>query len=190
MDQKLLTLKHTLACVTYSGDKHTDAKIKETDPTAKLKLVNLRATSGDWFVLAPDKGRGPAALMSPLLKVGKEHHHHRACDAVIVALQDDTLWLIFIDLKSDAPSGYATQFQSTRQFARYLLGLLEEFRAITFPAIEERFLLLHTSTSKKIPINKKPTALKLKNSLSKDPKQPQKELVNDGVMLYLKQLLA
>ncbi len=192
MNQKLLTLKSTLACVIYSGDQHTEAKIKETDPNAKLKLVNIKAQNGDWFLFDPDKGRGQPALMSPLLKVGTKHDphdHHRACDAVIVVLKERTLWLIYIDLKSSAPSGYISQFQSTRQFAKYLLVLLEEFHAITFQTIEERFLLLHTSKSRKLLLDKKPTSLKLQSQSSKDPKQPQKELVNDGVTLYLKQLL-
>lgn len=189
MNQKLMILKGTLNCVTYSGDQHTSAKIKETDSSAKLKLVNIKAQNGDWFIFDPDKGRGQSKLMSPLLKTGREHDHHRACDAVIVVLDAERLWLIFIDLKSSAPSGYISQFQSTRQFAKYLLGLLEEFHAITFQTIEERFLLLHTSKSRKLLLNKKPTSLKLQSQSSKDPKQPQKELVNDGVTLYLKQLL-
>lgn len=179
----------TGSCVTYSGDKHTGAKIKENDPSAKLKTVNISAQSGDWFVFDPDKGRGKSALMSPLLAVGGSHQHHRACDAVIVVLKNAVLKLIFIDLKSDAPSKYKGQFQSTRQFARYLLGLLSEFHELSFQAVEERFILLHTAKTKKVLLNKRPTYRSGKNSFSIDPKNPQKELVEDGVTIYLKQLI-
>lgn len=186
----LQTLKNTLACVSYSGDMHTGAKIKENDPSAKLKTVNIVAPNGDWFVFDPDKGRGKAALMSPLLAVGSSHQHHRACDAVIVVLKDGVLRLIFIDLKSASPSGYSGQFQSTRQFARYLLGLLNEFHALSFQSVEERFVLFHTSDARKVLLNKKPTVFSCRNRPSCDPKSPQKELVQDGVSIYLKQLLA
>lgn len=179
----------TGTCVTYSGDQHAGAKIKESDPSAKLKTVNIAAPNGDWFVFNPDKGRGKSALMSPLLAVGGSHQHHRACDAVIVVLKDAVLKLIFIDLKSDSPSRYTGQFQSTRQFAKYLLGLLSEFHGISFRAVEERFILLHTAKTKKVLLNKKPTYWSSKNSFSIDPKNPQKELVEDGVTIYLKQLL-
>lgn len=190
MNLALQTLKNTLNCVTYSGDQHTGAKIKETDPTAKLKTINISAPNGDWFVFDPDKGRGKAALMSPLLAVGGSYQHHRACDAVIVVLKDAALKLIFIDLKSDSPTNrYKGQFQSTRQFTKYLLGLLSEFHDISFPAVEERFLLLHTARTKKVLLNKKPTFWNNKNSYSIDPKSPQKELVEDDATIYLKQLL-
>ncbi len=190
MTPALQTLKDMLACITYSGDQHTSAKIKESDPCAQLKTVNILASNGDWFVFAPDKGRGRAALMSPLLAVGAGHQHHRACDAVIVVLKNAVLKLIFVDLKSSSPSGYSGQFQSTRQFTRYLLGLLAEFYNHSFASIEEQFLLLHTAKTKKVLLNKKPTLLACANKPSRDPKKPQKELVEDGVSIYMKQLLA
>ena len=179
----------TSTCVTYRGDKHTGAKIKETSPSAQLKTVNISASNGDWFVFDPDRGRGKPPKMSPLLTVGDGHQHHRACDAVIVVLKDAILRVIFIDLKSASPSGYVGQLQSTRQFAKYLLGLLNEFHGISFQDVEERFILFHTAKTKKVLLNKKPTYRSSKNSFSIDPKDPQKELVEDGVTIYLKQLL-
>lgn len=189
MNPALQSLKNTLAHVTYSGNQHTGIKIKETDPTAQLKTVNILAPNGDWFVFDPDKGRGRTALMSPLLAAGSNHQHHRACDAVIIVLKESVLRLIFIDLKSASPSGYSGQFQSTRQFARYLLGLLNEFYGLSFQSVEERFVLFHTAKGRKVLLNKKPTVFACKNKPSCDPKAPQKELVDDGVTLYLKQLL-
>lgn len=182
----------SLACVDYSGDRHTDAIIKEAAPSAQLKTVNIHASNGDWFVFNPDKGRGKPPKMSPLLKVGEAHQHHRACDAVIVVLKDGVLRIVFIELKSGSPRAgdYVKQFQSTRQFSKYLLGLLGEFHELYFQEVEERFILFHTGKTNKVLINKKPTSWSSKSSSSIDPKTPQKELVNDGVTIYLKQLLA
>ena len=176
--------------MTYSGEKHTHIKIKETDPLAQLKTLNIKAPNGDWFAFDPDKGRGKAALISPLLSIGKIHDHHRACDAVIAVLKSDGLHLIFIDLKSNNPVGYAGQFQSTSQFASYLLGLLKEFHSIVFEAIHERFIVFHTSKAKRVLLDKKPTVFNCSSRSSSNPKAAQKELVHDGATLYLKQLLA
>lgn len=189
MIPSLTIMRDMLSCVRYSGDKHTSAKIKENDPSAQLRTVNIIAANGDWFLFAPDKGRGKAALMSPLLAASKNHQHHRACDAVIVALKNDNLKLVFVDLKSSAPGGYSAQFQSSRQFTRYLLGLLKEFHDISFSEIEERFLIFHTPKAKKVLLNKKPSVLSIAGKPSRDPKKPQKEVVSDGVSIYLKQLL-
>lgn len=190
MNPDLQKLKNSLSCVSYSGDQHTHIQIKETDTLAKLKTLNISAPNGEWFAFSPDKGRGKAALMSPLLIVDKEHNHHRACDAVIAVLKTDGLHLIFIDLKSNNPVGYAGQFQSTRQFTCYLLGLLKEFHSIVFKAVYQRFIVFHTSPTKRIFLNKKSTVFRCSNKFSIDPKAAQKEVIHDGATLYLKQLLA
>lgn len=189
MSPELQQLRDSLSCVTYSGEKHTHIKIKENDPLAQLKTLNIKAPNGDWFVFDPDKGRGKPPLMSPLLATKGKHQHHRACDAVIVVLKPEGLSLIFIDLKSSAPSGFAGQFQSTRQFTHYLLGLLHEFHGISFKPVLERFVIFQTPKNKRVLLAKKPTVFRCANRSSSDPKAAQKELVHDGATLYLKQLL-
>ena len=189
MSPELQKLKDALSCVSYSGDQHTHIKIKENDPLAQLKTHNILAPNSDWFAFDPDKGRGKPALMSPLLATVGNHQHHRACDAVIAVLKADVLNLIFIDLKSAAPSGFAGQFQSTRQFSRYLLGLLQEFHSISFKAVNERFIVFHTPKAKRVLLAKKPTIFSCANKPSNNPTAAQKELVHDGATLYLKQLL-
>lgn len=190
MSPELQQLRDSLSCVTYSGEKHTHIKIKENDPHAQLKTLNIKAPNGDWFSFDPDKGRGKAALMSPLLATVGNHQHHRACDAVIAVLKADVLNLIFIDLKSSAPSGFSGQFQSTRQFSRYLLGLIQEFHSISFKVVNERFIVFHTPKAKRVLLAKRPTIFNCLNRPSNDPKAAQKELVHDGATLYLKQLMA
>lgn len=192
MNSDLELLMNMLSCVGNRGDQHSDFIIKETDKSALLKKVTIKAGNGDWFVFDPDRGRGmgPSAKMSPLLAVGRQYCHQRACDAVLVVLKDEILRLIFIDLKSNEPSGYASQFQSTRQFARYLLGLLNEFKGVSFPNVEERFLLLHTGKAKKPLLYKTPTRLNSIGTTSKDPRNPQTKVVADNVTILLKELMA
>jgi len=189
LSPELQQLRDSLSCVTYSGEKHTHIKIKENDPLAQLKTLIIKAHNGDWFVFDPDKGRGKPPVMSPLLATVGKHQHHRACDAVIVVLKPEGLNLIFIDLKSSAPSGFAGQFQSTRQFTHYLLGLLDEFHGVTFKPVVERFIIFQTPKNKRVSLAKKPTVFRCANRCSSDPKSAQKELVHDGATLYLKQLL-
>lgn len=127
---QLQQLLDSLSCWTYNGAQHTHILIKETDAAAKLKSVTLTAPAGDWFSFDPDKGRGRAAQMSPLLATGQTHDHHRACDCVVLVNRGGQLTALYVDLKSGNPVGYSGQFKSTRQFVRYALGLLEEFHGI------------------------------------------------------------
>lgn len=111
-------LCHSLTCVSYRGDQHSHILIEEADTLATLKKVTLLAGNGDWFAFEPDKGRGKLAKMSELLATGKEFDHHRACDCVVLVFKDNKLHVLYIDLKSSNPIGYAGQFKSVRQFVR------------------------------------------------------------------------
>lgn len=140
---ELQKLQASLSCCTYRGDQHTHVLIEEHDKLAKLKKVTLKVPNGDWFSFDPDKGRGKAALMSPLLMADNEQDHHRACDCVVLIWRDGKLTALYIDLKSGNPRGYAGQFKSTRQFVRYTLGLLAEFHGHSLTLAEERYVVLH-----------------------------------------------
>ncbi|MDR1661788.1 MAG: hypothetical protein LBR95_05095 [Azoarcus sp.] len=100
LSEELQQLQDSLACCTYNGAQHGHVQIKETDPAATLKTVTLIAPTGDWFSFDPDKGRGRTAQMSPLLAAGAEHHHHRACDCVVLVQRDKQLTALYIELKS------------------------------------------------------------------------------------------
>lgn len=180
-------LRQSLSCCTYRGDQHTDVLIDEKDSLAKLRKVRIAASNGDWFSLNPDKGRGPKALMSPLLATGSIHDHHRACDCVVLIRRDERLIALYIDLKSGNPSGYSAQFKSTRQFVRYLLGLTAEFHGFQFPVFEERFVVLFGG--KPALINKTPTVPKAKKIGNTQPDKPYKREVPNPCTMNLKELL-
>lgn len=180
-------LYESLSCVTYRGDQHTHILIEETDRLAALKNVTLSVPNGDWISFAPDKGRGKPPKMSPLLSVGPGHDHHRACDSVIMVYKQGRLHVLYIDLKSGNPEGYAGQFKSTRQFVGYALGLLKEFHGETFTGLEERYVILYGG--KKPLLDKKTTVPQTKKIGRTRPDSAYKREVANGVKLFLKELL-
>lgn len=181
-------LRASLSCSTYRGDQHTHVLIEEHDDLAKLKKVILKAPNGDWFSFDPDNGRGKKALMSPLLATGKEHDHHRSCDCVVLIRRDGKLIALYIDLKSENPTGYSGQFKSTRQFVRYALGLLTEFYGHSLTLAEERYVVLYGG--KPALINKTTTVPKTEKIGKTQPDKPYKREVPNACSLYLKELLA
>ncbi len=181
-------LAASLACVTYRGDQHTHILIEETDALAKLKKVTLAAPTGDWFAFAPDKGRGKTAVMSPLLAVGKEHDHHRACDCVIFVVKDAQVTILYLDLKSGNPRDFAGQFKSTRQFVRYVLGLLEEFQGQKMAIHSERFIVLYAG--KPVLLPKTPSVPKKGVIGRSGPNAAYQLEVPNEAKLYLKAFLA
>jgi len=185
---ELESLRASLSCCTSWGDQHTHVLIEEHDALAKLKKVVVQVQNGDWFSFDPDSGRGSQALMSPLLSVGKEHDHHRACDCVIFIRRESGLTALYIDLKSGNPVGYAGQFKSTRQFVSYVLGLLEEFHGHKLTLTEERYVVLYGG--KPALIQKTTTVPKVEKISKTQPDRPYKREVTNPCCLYLKELLA
>lgn len=190
----MLKLKDSLSCITYNGAQHTHIKIDETDAAAKLRKVTLVAPNGDWFSFDPDEGRKckrihqrcNVVVMSPLLAIDG-HDHHRACDCVVVLNRGGQLTLLYIDLKSGNPVGYAGQFKSARQFVRYTLGLLEEFHQEKLEIAEERYVILHGG---KLPLLHKTTSIPKFEKIGKSkPNAAYKREVTNSASLYLKELL-
>lgn len=190
----MLKLKDSLSCITYNGAQHTHIKIDETDAAAKLRKVTLVAPNGDWFSFDPDEGRKckrihqrcNVVVMSPLLAIDG-HDHHRACDCVVVLNRGGQLTLLYIDLKSGNPVGYAGQFKSARQFVRYTLGLLEEFHQEKLEIAEERYVILHGG---KLPLLHKTTSIPKFEKIEKSkPNAAYKREVTNSASLYLKELL-
>lgn len=191
----MVKLKDSLSCITYNGAQHTHIYINETDAATKLKKVTLAAPKGDWFSFNPDEGRKckhihqrcNAVVMSPLLTIGA-HDHHCACDCVVVLNRGGQLTLVYIDLKSGNPVGYAGQFKSTRQFVRYALGLLEEFHQQKLVIAEERYVILYGGKSPLL--NKTPSIPKFEKIGKSKPDAAYKREVTNSARLYLKELLS
>lgn len=188
LSPELEQLKSSLSCCNYNGSQHTDVLIEENDALAKLKKARIRAGNGDWFAFCPDKGRGERALMSPLLARGRMHEHHRACDCVIVLCRNHRLTVVYVDLKSGNPTGYAAQFKSTRQFMRYAVGLLKEFLSSPLEVEREQYVILYGGDNP-LPIRKTVTAPKLEKIARTQPDRAYKKEIPNGARLYLRELL-
>ena len=126
--------------------------------------------------------------MSPLLACGREHDHHRACDCVIVLCRGQSLTIVYVDLKSGNPSGYAGQFKSTRQFVRYAIELLKEFYASPLEVEREQYVILYGG-EKPLSIRKTVTAPKLEKISRTQPDRAYKREIPNGARLYLRELL-
>lgn len=192
LSAELDRLRESLSCVNYRGDQHTHILVEEADELAKLKKVTLQIPNGNWISINPDKGRGKPAKMSPLLAVSDKNHakhgHHCACDNVIFLVRNHKLTVIYIDLKSNNPIGYANQFKSTRQFVRYAIALIEEFYAQKLIISDERYVILYGG--KPITLNKKTTVAKLEKLTNTAPDKAYKREVSNGEKIYLKELLS
>ena len=192
LSAKIDKLRESFSCVTYRGDQHTHILIEETDRLAKLQKISLAAPNGDWFSITPDKGRGKTATMSSLLAISDgghiKHHHHCACDNVIFLIRDEKLTVIYIDLKSNNPTGYANQFKSTRQFVRYAIALIEEFHDQKLQITDERYVILYGG--KPATLNKKTTVIKPERTTKTSPNSAYKREVLNGDRIYLKELLS
>lgn len=188
LSEEMAKLKQSFSCVTYSGDQHTHVSIFEQDVLAKLKKVTLSVNNGNWISICPDKGRGKSAKMSPLLSSGTAHKHHCACDSVIFFVKNQKLTVIYIDLKSSKPTGYANQFKSTRQFVRYALALIEEFYAHKIAIIDERFVILYGGNQ--TAMLKTTTVARTKGLADSTPIKAYKREVINGSTIYLKELLS
>lgn len=189
-------LKESLACCEYNGAQHTDILVEENSLEAALRKVRIIAPNGDWLSFNPDEGRkcsrihraaNGVVLMSPLLTIDG-HDHHRACDSVVVVRRNGKLTIIYIDLKSGNPVGYAGQFKSTRQFVRYALGLLEEFHGEKLDIEQERYVILHGG--KPALLNKRPTVPKAGRLGRSAPDAAYKREVTNPATIYLKELLS
>jgi hypothetical protein len=185
LNSQLSYIKEMLDCCAYSSAQHSNFQIRETSLDAALKTLNFKIDQQDvdgWLMFTPDTGRGKAGCMSNLLATGHGHHHHSACDSVVILTRQSCWHVIYLELKSNRPSvkDYVKQFKSTRQFVRYVFGLCQDLANIETGELIERFVVFCTKPS----INIKPT--RLHSKLGVNPDNPRLRTVANGASLYLK----
>jgi hypothetical protein len=161
MDPDLQKLQNLFSCVEYTGFSDTDCIVKESDPGAKTQTIFLHGgdTYKDWFLLYSDDGRVAcpfyvadktrwnkqkckcknAKLISPLLSTKSGFFHHKACDAIFVALIGGRLRIVYIELKSNSLGNVTEQLKSMSHFMKYAIGVFNDGRTNAF-AIDEYFV--------------------------------------------------
>ena len=107
---------------------------------------------------------------------------------MVVICHGTQLTVLYVDLKSSNPVGYAGQFKSTRQFVRYALGLLEEFHGSPLRLEREQYVVLYGG-AKPLPIPKLPTVPKLGTAGKTQPDKAFKREVPNDARIYLRELL-
>lgn len=176
-----------LSCRIVDGRQASEAIIEEKDVSAKLKKITLSDLQPGILVLLIDEGRkvrlgGKVVIdcMSPLFNITGDSHHNRACDAVLIREKSASeCEVVYIDLKSDAPSGFKGQFQSTYCFVRYVQALLLELLKVEMKIVKERYVIFHTdSRNANVSLQKRPT--KFSPSQANSPVAPDKYVVRSG----------
>ena len=155
------------------SDQHSHANIEENDSKTKLNKITISHIPSDTLVFQIDKHKGKLALMSSLFQP-TDFGHNKTCDALVVQRKDSSWVCLFIDLKSNKPSGFSAQFKSTRCFWFYLKKLLESFGSCPDLPVTEHYLVINTGKS-----SKRPTTPKTKNK----PEYPHFLKVNDNTSI-------
>jgi len=99
-------------------------RLKENDPSAKLKTVDLYGVSPDAVAVKLDSGVPPADLLD------KKGGQRRRCDYLLVTEFDKRKILLYIDLKSShVDNDVKLQFKGGVCLVKYLDAVMEQFHA-------------------------------------------------------------
>ncbi len=199
MGEIINTLKEILkeTIIIADGNQHSHAILKEEDKEAKLKKLTLKDLKQNMLVITPDKGRKVsdkedktiATCMSPLFKATSKFETNRACDGLLLKENEGGHCdIVYIELKSDVPSGYEGQFKSTRCFMRYLKELLKDICQQEMHVTSERFVIFHTDKeNSRSTLQKRGTRLSPKKP--NQPDNPDKHIVRDNSEIAVFQIL-
>lgn len=165
------------------GSQTTHAILEEKDVDAKLKKITISDLEQNCLVIGLDEARN-VKIGSKILKVmssvfGQTEQciHNKACDALVFkAKSENELDIYYVDLKSDKPTGFAEQFNSSRCFARYIESILQILCNKKIKINKERYTVLHTDSSGKKPSINKASTNFLKKVVS-TPENPKKIIV-------------
>lgn len=102
------------------------ARLRETDPSAGLKAVDIRGVSKDAVLLKMDVGAPPADMLR------KELGQRCRCDYVLLTEFQGVRYLVYIDLKTSAggrlpKGGLEKQFRGARCMLVYLDAIIDVF---------------------------------------------------------------
>lgn len=175
------------------GTQHTDYRIAEDDPSARLNRVILALGSGNWLAFSPDKMRGrpvefrpdgkprvgsKPSIMSPLLATGSDLNHHKACDAMVVRVEEGKCQLVLIELKTTGGNtrDHTKQFQSTRCFCQYVVELLKTFHGIDCGQLEFTYVVAQFDAEKRMTTGRTTTD----RSAGSAPHRPRRVQVVNG----------
>lgn len=207
-------LRELLSDKVISQNGVTEVVLEESDSLAILKKLTLTDLTSQMLIVHIDKGRKiyfgksrkdkGCAVMSPLFKTEGCLDHNCGCDAVLIhALNSEELQLFYIELKSNSPSGFEKQFQSSKCFFRYLQFVTEEFknkeykskasgRDFCLPQLvikEEYYVVFHTDpANQKRSLNKQSTRPKHPDKPN-SPQEPCRFVVLNGERVRFTQIL-
>lgn len=168
--------KDAVLCI---GLQASHAVIEEKDDSAKLKKITISDLEKDCLAIGLDEARNikngnkTSKIMAPMFRETNDCVHNKACDALVFKEKSTTeLDVFYIDLKSDKPTGFAEQFNSSRCFVRYIEAILQNLCNLEIKIGKERYIILHTDSSgKRKSLSKRPTGKKIQVNTPEDPKK-------------------
>jgi len=179
----LIAIKNLLRCVHADGNQVTHAYLKETERDAKLKKICLSNLTPGMLILDIDKKRKleKNICMSPLFSQDGNYSHNCACDYVLLRQDGKKIFVYYIELKSNNPSGYSGQFKSTQCFMHYVFDLANKLCGVHISIEVEKFILFHTDSKNatRRSLNKTPTIL-IKQNGANTPDSPKKFCVKNN----------
>jgi hypothetical protein len=132
------TSDHQMAAVT----------LKEDNPATKLQPINLLIPTHNCVVFQLDMPRNRHFKFKSNFLDGEKKGIHQGCDYVVACLYQDRIQFVLIELKSDCPSGSATQLWHTTPFVKYLIELLKTHYEVESTGYQVDLRYLRFSTSK------------------------------------------
>lgn len=105
-------------------------KIKECDPSAKLKAIAIDTFKKDDSFFAFTLDVKDYKQLS--LYINRENYN-KGCDGVVVLLREDKIYVLLCELKSgrSKPKDYANQLKSSEAYLFYIFQALEVFGDFT-----------------------------------------------------------
>ncbi|AFL69447.1 hypothetical protein [Sulfurospirillum barnesii] len=173
------------SAILCDGQQQCHAILEERNE-AKLKKLTLSDLKSNHLVIGLDDARklvcdARITCMSPIFSTTSAYDINRACDALLIEEKEaGKCKITYIELKSDSPSGFVSQFISSSCFVSYLKEILIKLCNIHVESITEKFLIFHTDPNDGKPSLRKTTTTK-KNipANANSPKNPKKIIVRN-----------
>jgi len=140
-------------------------KIKELEPSAKLKEVEIRGFLKNDKIFAFSLDLPNKNSLSCYIN---RKNVNRGCDGIVFVIRENNLYIFVCELKSDRPhkKDFEKQLLSSEIFIYYLLKIFEKFDNLKINNITIKKILFSTYNSNKYKINNKELVVsKIKNDI-------------------------
>ncbi len=136
--------------------------LKEDDVSATLRSVVISEVNQNYLIFSPDKGaifnrrksKTNTAFLSPLLCRDGGSGLQKACDAILIKVEGESIFAAIIDLKSGVGKNVKRQLENSECFLRFLVDIFNVRNGNNFKLVQaEKTVLCRQNTLDKRPIS-------------------------------------